>query len=59
MSDLEAAVADDLEAQADDDDCNCQTTTDWTVCDCIASLTARGVRDAAERVRGLLGKDNK
>lgn len=50
------AVADDLEAWADDEDCGCQTTADWTLVASIVSLTANGVRDAAERVRGLLGK---
>ena len=47
-------IADDLDGAADDADCDCQTDSDVTTCDCIRHLTAGGIRDAADHIRSLL-----
>ena len=47
-------LADDLDREADDGDCDCLTDSDVTTCDCIRHLTVGGMRDAADRIRSLL-----
>lgn len=47
-------VADDLETYALDEDCDCQTDSNVTTCDCVRHLTVGGIRDAADRIRALL-----